>query len=293
MICVFIPGIGTSAGGATRWISFLGFTFQPSEFLKLSFIIYLSAWLSKHGKQKRFLKLFLPVLIIISIICFLLIAQPDISTLVIVASIAVILYWCSETPLFHTLILASAGVGGLILLIRIAPYRLNRLLVFLRPETEPLGIGYQLKQSLIAVGSGGLIGQGLGLGVQKFGFLPQPMTDTIFAVFAEETGFIGCIIFILLLLIFSWQAFKIGKNTENSFLRLMAVGIVCWFILQSFVNIGAVTGMLPLTGIPLPLVSYGSSHLIMELFALGILLNISKTFVIVKKSNQILNFLLI
>jgi len=277
MLCVFLPKVGSAAGGAKRWVSFFGFVFQPSEFLKLCFIIYLSAWLSKHQeKSQSFLKFFIPVAVIIGTICVLLIAQPDISTLVIIVTIAGILHFSSNAPLYQTGILGIVGVGGLALLIKIAPYRFNRFLVFLKPGTEPLGIGYQLKQSLIAIGSGGILGHGLGLSIQKFGFLPQPMTDTIFAVFAEETGFIGCIIFVLLLLIFTWQGFKIAKKANNDFLKLMAIGIVCWFVLQAFVNIGAIIGILPLTGIPLPLVSYGSSHLIMEFIAIGLLLNISK-----------------
>jgi len=277
MLLVFIPKIGTSSGGASRWISVFGFAFQPSEFLKLCFIIYLSAWLSKHKVEKEsFLKFFIPVAIIIGIICLLLILQPDISTLVVIASIAVMLYFVSDTPLWHTGILGLTGVGALALLIRFAPYRFNRLLVFLKPNTEPLGIGYQLKQSLIAVGSGSILGRGFGLSIQKFGFLPQPMTDTIFAVFAEETGFIGSIIFVMLFLIFAWQGIKIAKRVGSDFYRLMAIGITFWITLQAFINISAIIGILPLTGIPLPLVSYGSSHLIMELAAIGLLLNISK-----------------
>jgi len=277
MLCIFLPKIGSTAGGAKRWVSLFGFGFQPSEFLKLSFIIYLSAWLSARKKEKQsFLKFFIPVVAIIGIICGLLIAQPDISTLGVISVIAAILYFCANTPIYHSIILALGGFGGFILLIIIAPYRFNRFLVFLRPNTEPLGMGYQIRQSLIAIGSGGILGQGLGLSIQKFGFLPQPMTDTIFFVFAEETGFIGCVIFILLLLIFAWQGYKVAKKANSDFLKLMAIGIVSWFILQSFVNIGAVTRILPLTGIPLPLVSYGSSHLIMEFIAIGLLLNISK-----------------
>jgi len=277
MLCVFLPKIGSASGGAKRWVSFFGFVFQSSELLKLSFIIYLSAWLSKHqGKKQNFLKFFIPMAVIIATICALLIAQPDISTLVIMVAIAGILYFASNTPLYQTGILVLAGAGGLALLIKIAPYRFNRLLVFLRPDTEPLGIGYQIKQSLIAIGSGGILGHGLGLSIQKFGLLPQPMTDMIFSVFAEEVGFVGCIIFVLLLLIFAWQGFKIAKRVDNNFLKLMAIGIVCWITLQAFVNIGAIIGILPLTGIPLPLVSYGSSHLIIELIAIGLLLNISK-----------------
>lgn len=277
MLCVFLPKIGSAAGGAKRWVSFFGLAFQPSEFLKLSFIIYLSAWLSQRQKKERsFVKFFIPVVMVMGIICALLVAQPDISTLGVISVIAAILYFSSNTPLYHSGILVLAGAGGLALLIKIAPYRFDRFLVFWKPNIEPLGMGYQIRQSLIAIGSGGILGHGLGLSIQKFGFLPQPMTDTIFSVFAEETGFIGCVIFILLLLIFTWQGFRVAKKADNDFLKLMAIGIVFWLVAQSFVNIGAIIGILPLTGIPLPLVSYGSSHLIMEFIAIGLLLNISK-----------------
>lgn len=277
MVLIFVPKIGSASGGARRWISFFGLNFQPSEFLKLAFIVYLAAWLSKHKKEKHsFVNFFLPMIIILGVVCVLLIIQPDISTLVVIAVVALIMYFVSETPVWHTLVLVFSGFAGLLILIKIAPYRLERLLVFLRPDTQPLGMGYQLKQSLIAVGSGGISGQGLGLSVQKSSFLPQPMTDTIFAVFSEETGFIGACIFVILFLIFIWQGFKTAKLSKDDFLKLMAIGIVSWLTIQAFVNIGAIIGILPLTGIPLPLVSYGSSHILIELIALGLILNISK-----------------
>lgn len=277
MLFVFLPQFSTSLGGAKRWISVANFSFQPAEFLKLAFIIYLAAWLSKHKKAKHsFSKFFLPMLIILAIVCALLIAQPDISTLVIIALVALIMYFIADTPLYQTTILITAGLAGLVLLIKMAPYRFNRLLVFLRPDTQPLGIGFQIKQALIAVGSGGILGQGIGLSAQKFSFLPAPMTDTIFAVFAEETGFVGAVILVLLFLIFGWQGFRLAKTAENDFLKLLTVGIVVWLIAQTFVNIGAIIGILPLTGIPLPFVSYGSSHLLVEFVAVGLLLNISK-----------------
>lgn len=276
MVLIFIPQLGSSSGGARRWISLFGLNFQPSEFLKLAFIIYLAAWLSKRKKEKKsFLNFFLPMIVILGVVCVLLIMQPDISTLVVVAGVALIMYFISETPIWHTVTLIILGFIGLGILIQIAPYRLERMLVFLRPDTQPLGSGYQFNQSLITVGSGGITGQGLGLSVQKSSFLPQPMTDTIFAVFSEETGFIGACIFVILFLILIWQGFKTARMKED-FLKLMAIGIVSWLTIQAFVNIGAIIGILPLTGIPLPLVSYGSSHILIELIALGLLLNISK-----------------
>lgn len=278
MIIIFIPKAGVYLGGAKRWIALGDISFQPSEFLKLAFIVYLAAWLTKQktSKEKGGWQFFLSLVAILSIICALLIFQPDISTLAIIAIVTLAMCFVSGAPIYQTALLFLAGLGGLAILIRIAPYRLSRLLVFLRPDTQLLGVGYQIKQSLIAIGSGGLLGQGLGLSVQKYGFLPQPMTDTIFAVFSEEAGFVGAIILILLFLIFAWQGFKIAKRCRDSFLRLMALGIAFWLTLQALINIGAIMGILPLTGIPLPFISYGSSHLIVELAALGLLLNISK-----------------
>ncbi|MEA3452784.1 MAG: putative lipid II flippase FtsW [Patescibacteria group bacterium] len=274
---IFIPKIGTFLGGAKRWISLGPISFQPSEFLKLIFIVYLAAWLTKHKqKGKKLLLVLLPLLVILGIISGLLIAQPDISTLAIISSITLIMYFCAGTPLYHSVLLALSGIATIGVLAISAPYRFRRLMVFFRPDLQPLGMGYQLKQSIIAIGSGVIFGKGLGLSVQKFGFLPQAMTDTIFSVFAEETGFIGATILILLFLIFAWQGFSVAKRSSDLFFKLMAIGITSWIIIQALVNIAAIMRILPLTGIPLPFISYGSSHLLVELIAIGILLNISK-----------------
>ena len=277
MLLVFIPKIGNMSGGAKRWVSLAGIRFQPSEFLKLTFIIYLAAWLSNRKKKKnKIFQLLLPLIIILGTICVLLLLQPDMSTLVVIASVAIVMYFCAKTPIKHLIILVSVGTATGLFFILKSPYRLNRLMVFLKPNTQPLGSGYQIKQSLITIGSGGLTGQGFGLGIQKSGLLPQPMTDTIFAVFAEEAGFLGTLLLLSIFLIFVWQGLKVAKKSSNSFLQLMALGIVFWLMIQTIINVGAISGMLPLTGIPLPFISYGSSHLVVELIALGILLNISK-----------------
>lgn len=285
---VFLPEIGLGAGGAARWISVGKITFQPSEFLKLTFIIYLAAWLASRtphqlagGGQAKKIKGFgqtlIAFLIVISLISLLLIFQPDISTLGIVITSAALMYFLAGTPLWQSFSLILVGAGALFFLIKTAPYRLARLLVFLNPETDPMGIGYQIKQALIAVGSGGIFGLGLGMSRQKFGFLPHSISDTIFAILAEETGFIGSLILILLFLLFFWSVFKISKKAGDKFSQLLALGIGCWIVLQAFVNIGSMIGILPLTGIPLPFISYGGSHLIAELIGVGILLNISKS----------------
>ena len=296
---VFLPGIGADAGGAHRWI-FLGpFSFQPSELLKITFILYMASWLSSRtpgfkltrgfkssakslkpsrtrGTQQTFKETFLPFMVIMGVISLFLILQPDISTLAVIGSTALMMYFLAGTPVWHAFAMFGAGFLVLGLLITIAPYRLSRLTTFFNPSFDPLGQGYQIKQALIAIGSGGLFGTGLGLSFQKFGVLPEPISDSIFAVFAEEVGFIGSFLLIILLFAFVWRSFSIAKRTSDQFARLTASGIAFWLFLQSGINIGSMIGILPLTGIPLPFISYGGSALMSELFAIGILLNISK-----------------
>jgi len=283
---VFLPVIGVSAGGATRWLN-LGFTsLQPSEFLKLTFILYLASWLNtrtsyknKLAKVKRdrsFGQTFLAFLIVLGIIGIFLFLQPDLSTFIIILLVATILYFVAQTPFWHIVILFLMGTGALAVLGPIASYRMKRILVFLKPETDPMGIGYQVKQALIAVGSGGIFGLGLGMSRQKFGFLPASMTDSMFAIVAEETGFVGCFILIALFLTFLWQGFRIGKNSRDNFLKFTAFGITSWILIQTLINISSMIGLFPLAGIPLPFFSYGGSAIITELIGVGILLNISK-----------------
>ncbi len=283
---VFIPNIGLRIEGAVRWISLGPISFQPSEFLKLTFILYLAAWLAsrvpsqnKYKSQvieKGFSQTLLVFFIIFGLIALTLVFQPDISTLAVIFLIALLMYFVNNTPFFHSILIILLGIGGLFSLAKLSPYRANRLLVFFNPEIDPMGMGYQLKQSLIAVGSGGITGVGLGMSMQKLGFLPQPISDSIFAVFSEEAGFAGSLFLIFLFLIFLWRGFKIAKETGNRFCQLTALGITSWIVIQAFVNIGAMIGILPLTGIPLPFIGYGGSALIATLIGAGILLNISK-----------------
>ena len=186
------------------------------------------------------------------------------------------MYFLASTPIYHTILIFLIGVGGLSLLIKTSTYRFHRFITFLHPEIDPMGIGYQIKQALIAVGSGGIFGQGLGANLEKRSFLPHPMSDSIFAILAEETGFLGSFIIILLFLIFAWRGFYIGRKSEDKFSQLTALGITFWIVIQAFINIGVMLGILPLTGIPLPFFSYGGSALIAELIGIGILLNISQ-----------------
>jgi len=271
---VFLPGLGVEFRGANRWINFGHFSFQPSEFLKLTFILYLAAWLK--GLMWVDSQTFLVFLAVIGVIGLLLIFQPDISTLGIIILVAGLMYFLAKTPLWQSFLLIFIIAASLFSLIKLVPYRAARFLVFLNPAADPMGMGYQIKQALIAAGSSGIFGLGLGMSQMKFGFLPQSIADSIFAIFAEETGFIGSTFLIFLFLIFLWRGFRIGKLCQDKFSQLTAWGITSWICLQSFMNIGAMIGALPLTGIPLPFISYGGSALIVELAGVGILLNISK-----------------
>jgi len=282
MVLVFFPVIGSASSEftAARWIGLGPFSFQPSEFLKITFILYLASWLcGRTGEkmQKDLKKIFGAFLIIMVVIALLLILQPDISTLVVISACALLMYFLADTPLWHIITAVSLGFLSLLFLIKMAPYRVKRLLVFLNQDIDPMGMGYQLKQALIAVGSGGLFGLGLGMSKQKLGFLPQSISDSIFAIFAEEAGFLGALFLVFLFLFFLWRIFKIVKINQDKFLQLTAVGISCWIVLQGFINLGAMIGILPLTGIPLPFISYGGSHMVAELIGVGILLNISKS----------------
>jgi len=279
LVLVFIPGIGEERGGALRWIYIGSFSFQPSEPLKLTFILYMASLLAARAssaKKGSFKQTLVPFAAVMGMVSLLLIFQPDVGTLFVIAATGLTMYFLAGTPLWHTFALTGFGLASLAFLVFIESYRLNRLLVFFNPSFDPLGKGYQAKQALIGIGSGGLAGAGLGLSFQKFGMLPEPMADSIFAVFAEETGFIGSCFLVLLFAAFAWRVFVIVKRVPDRFASLAASGIGVWIFLQAAVNIEAMLGLIPLTGIPLPFISYGGSALVSELIAMGILLNISK-----------------
>lgn len=298
LILVFLPNLGWQAGGATRWLRVGDITFQPSELLKVILPLYLAVLLTKNSEEKtetkirkKFLKrkIVKPNLriarsyqklisfsIVLAVIFFLLILQPDFSTLVVILAIAILMYFTANTPIWHSFLVVFLIAGTLFALITISPYKSERLMVFLNPSFDPMGAGYQTKQALIAIGSGGTWGIGMGLSQQRLGFLPEPLGDTIFAIFAEETGFLGSFILICLFSIFLWRGLKIAKNAPNPFLKLLALGITCQIVLQAFINIGALIGVLPMAGIPLPFISYGGSHFVAGLMGVGILLNISR-----------------
>lgn len=272
---VFSSLTGVASGGAARWVKIGPFSFQPSEFLKISLVLYLAAWLEKKSKKSlAALGFFLAILGPVSLA---LILQPDISTLALLLTAAFLLYFLADTPVWHSILMGTAGVALVFFLITIAPYRMERFLVFLIPQLDPMGMGYQIKQAQITIGSGGIFGKGLGMSKQKFGFLPHAKSDSIFAIFCEETGVLGGLVLLVFFLIFAYRGLKIAKETKDKFARLICSGICLQIILQAFLNIGSMIGVIPLTGIPLPFISYGGTHIVVELIGVGILLNISKS----------------
>jgi len=290
LFCVFLPGIGTKIYGASRWINIAGHSIQPSEFLKLTSILYLSAWIAsklseanvsgwKSTAKKNYHNLvyiLIPFLIFLGIITVGLYLQKDATTLGVIALTLLVVYFSSKTPWWHTALIVFLGLTALFLLVRFEPYRVDRFLTFLHPEADPLGTGYQLKQSLISLGSGGVIGKGLGMSTQKFGRVPQAIGDAVFSIIGEELGMLGCSAIVILFCLFLWLGIRVAQKSTDKFSKLVAIGIAFWITLQAFINIASALGIFPFVGIPLPFISYGGSHLVTELIGIGLLLNISK-----------------
>ena len=277
LVLVFIPGLGLNFQGASRWIKLGPFSFQPSEMLKLTMILYLAAWLeSKKEKGKDLFEGFLPFLAIVGTVGFLIIKQPDMGTLGSIVLISMAVYFMSGAHWKHLGAMLGLGALAFLALVKFESYRMGRLLVFLHPELDPRGIGYQINQALLAIGSGGIFGLGLGHSRQKFNYLPEPVGDSIFAIIAEEIGLIGAAALVVLFVIFAMRGLKIVKNAPDTFGKLVAVGITSWVIFQALMNIAAISGIVPLTGVTLPFISYGGTSLVFLLIGVGILLNISK-----------------
>jgi len=290
LAAVFLPAVGIKLWGASRWLGIGSATFQPSEFLKITSVLYLASWLSVRVSEKSrkslvvrakenhgdFIRTFIPYIVMLGAVMAMLFFQRDLGTMGIITAALMSAYFAIGTPLWHTLLAVGIEVIGGLVLIVTEPYRLQRFLTLLHPETDPLGGGFQLKQSILAIGSGGIFGEGWGMSTQKFGFLPQAMSDSVFAIIGEELGIVGCIIVITLFLAFFWQGIKIALQSSERFSKITSVGLMTWMIVQAFMNIASSVGLFPLTGIPLPFFSYGGSHLMSEMMAIGLLLNISK-----------------
>lgn len=269
MFLVFIPGLGPELQGARRWLVLGPIHFQPSEFFKLALIIYLSTWLSHSRSLTQFLGF-----VAFSLAPLLL--QPDLGTSVIVATTSFVLYYLSGADLkkLFSVIVTMGGAG--LLLILGSSYRMRRLTTFLDPTQDPLGASYHVNQILLGLGSGGLTGIGLGRSRQKYAYLPESTTDSIFVVIAEELGFIGASILVVILLLLVLTGFKIASRASSQSQKLLAAGIVLLLLTQIFVNLGSMVALLPLTGMPLPLISYGGTSLISTFVSLGILASIAR-----------------
>lgn len=271
LMIVLIPGIGFEAGGARRWLDFGFFNLQPTELTKFSIIIYLASWFS-HKEKRRFLSF----LTLVGFLVFLIILQPDMGTAIIVFSLSILIYYLAGMNLFNLFIFLPIAVVGFFILIKAAPYRLNRLLAYFNPSLDPQGIGYHINQIFISLSNGGFFGQGIGFSKQKYLFLPEAHTDSIFAIIAEEVGFLGSLFLIFLYFVFIYKIYHLIRLTHDKQGKLLASGIFAFFNLQIIINLAAMVGLFPLTGVPLPFLSYGGSNLIVSYALVGILLNIEK-----------------
>ncbi|MCK6462908.1 MAG: putative lipid II flippase FtsW [Candidatus Pacebacteria bacterium] len=274
---VFVPQLGFSHGGARRWIKYGPIFFQPSEILKFGLVIYFSALISsKKHPIGDFKKGFIPFLAVSAVASLPVVLQKDVGTLSVMLASSLGLFFLGGGKWKHFLIALAVVALSLGVLIKTEPYRMSRMTVFLNPEHDPQGAGYQLRQSLIAIGSGGAFGKGFGMSAQKFNYLPEPVNDSIFAVFAEEFGFLGGVLLIGAFAFFAQRGFMVSAAAPDDFSRLLAGGIVIMITAQTFINIAAMVGLFPLTGVPLVFVSKGGTALMMALAEVGVLLNISR-----------------
>ncbi|MDP6078046.1 MAG: putative lipid II flippase FtsW [Acidimicrobiales bacterium] len=277
LVMVLIPGIGISANGSARWIGIGSFTFQPSELAKLGVLLYSADLLSRPGRPSSQLGLTLrPVLLVTVTIGALLMLEPDLGTVVLVVAIVASLLFFSGTRLDVLVGLGALGIAGIGWLSLSADYRRQRILGMLDPWTDPLNTGWQTIQAGVAVSSGGITGIGLGASRAKWGFLPFAHTDFIFAIVAEEWGLVGAGMVILAFLVIGFVGLSTALKAPDQFGQLLAAGVTCWILVQAFVNIGAVLGVVPITGVPLPFVSSGGTALVVTMAAYGILLNIAR-----------------
>lgn len=276
-VAVFLPGIGMTHGGATRWLD-LGFvTIQPSEFLKIGFVIYMATWLSGvHDKIEQWKYGLLPFMAIIGLVGSIMLMQPDTDTFMIIAFSGMAMLLAAGAKLRDIFLIIVSGIIMLAIVAMVRPYIMDRLTTFLHPEADPLGSGYQIQQSLIAIGAGGITGRGYGQSIQKFEYLPEPIGDSIFAVYAEEFGFIGAVLLICSLIFLTLRGYKTATEAGDIFGTLLVVGFMTIIIAQAFLNIGAMLGVTPLSGLPLPFISHGGTALMATLASLGIVLNVSK-----------------
>jgi len=280
LVLVLIPGLGVAYGRTRNWLALGPLAFQPVEIAKLGLILSLAVWASVQRPAWFHIRSWsfglAPFLVVLGVVVGLIALQPDVGSMAIVVAIAIAIAFAAGTPWLHLAALVATGAVLLGSLIAAAPYRLARLTAFLHPELDPKGISYQVNQALLAVGSGGIFGEGLGHSRQKFSFLPEVISDSIFAIIAEELGFVFSLALLALIAYVIWRVLRNAMDATDEFDRLVLVGIAAWWGAQSTVNIGAMVGMLPLTGLPLPFVSYGGTSMVVALAAAGIVVNLSR-----------------
>ncbi len=276
-LLVFVPALNFYFNGAHRWIHIFGLSIQPSELLKFSSVNLIAFFCSKYSKKFSDLKIgLIPISIFILIVSGILLLQPDFGTLLVILLSSLLVFFIGGAKWRDIIILTISGILIFFLLITVRPYMRERVLTFIEPGRELLGSGYQLNQSLIAVGSGEMFGRGIGQSIQKFNYLPEQISDSIFAVYAEEMGFVGSVILIILFIFITLRGVNISKYTEDDYGKLLAIGITGIFFFQTVLNISSVMGIAPLTGVPLPLISKGGTSFVFLMFQFGVLLNISK-----------------
>jgi len=276
LLLVLIPGIGTVRNGSRSWFGIGSFGIQPSEFAKLGMIIFSSKFLSLNNKSIKSFKGVLP-LIILTLLCFgLIMLQPDFGTGIILVMSVVGILFIAGLDIKYFIRIGLVGVVGIVGLILAAPYRLSRIMSYLNPWSDPLGSGFQIIQSLYAIGPGGLFGYGFLNSRQKHFFLPEPQTDFIFAIISEELGFLGCLFVVILFIVICYHGFKISQRCNDLFSKYLSFGLTFQLAFQTVLNLMVVTGLIPVTGVTLPFLSYGGSSLLVSLASMGILLNISR-----------------
>lgn len=276
---VFVPGLGLTHGGATRWLNLGPLSFQPVEFLKIAFIIYFSAWIAwikPKSDSMHVKKIVIPFLVLMGIVTLILVQQPDTKSLILIMTASLAMLFVAQIRFKYIALLVVIGLVGFGVLVATKPYILSRVLTFFNPARDPSGSSYQLQQAQIAIGAGGLWGRGLGQGIQKFTYLPEPQGDSIFAVIGEELGFVGSVFTVALYILFALRGLRIASRSPDLFSRLLVTGLVILLTAQSFLNIASIAGVFPLTGVPLVFVSHGGTSLLFALFSVGIILNISK-----------------
>ncbi|HOK43724.1 MAG TPA: putative lipid II flippase FtsW [Thermoclostridium caenicola] len=277
LILVAIPGIGSVSNNARRWFN-LGFTtFQPSELMKLSLIMFLSFSLAKnHGRLRFFFSGLVPYLLIVGFVDFLLLLEPHYSCAILITAVAAVILFCAGARLLHFFAIGGPALAAAAYLIYSSEYRWKRFVSFLDPFSDPQGAGYQVVNSLYAIASGSIFGRGLGKSLQKYLYIPEPQNDFIFSIVAEELGFVGAFTVIAFFLLLIWRGIRISMNAPDMMGSLMAIGLTSLIAIESIVNIAVVTATIPVTGMPLPFISYGGTSMLFHLVGMGILLNISR-----------------